>query len=53
MWTPAQQKYGDQLLAVAVAGSCLPMNFVRDSNIKNWVKYIAPQVPMFENLYLM
>ena len=46
-WTSEQQRHGDQLLAVAVAGSCLPMNFVRDSNIKNWVKYIAPQVPIF------
>lgn len=31
----------DQLLAVA--GSCLPMSFVRDNNIKRWVNYIAPK----------
>lgn len=33
----------DQLLAVA--GSCLPMSFVRDNSIKCWVNYIAPEVP--------
>ena len=40
------QKHGNQLLAVAVAvaGSCLPLNFIRDPNIQHWVNYIAPQV---------
>ena len=51
MWTPEKQQHGDKLLAAAVAGSCLPMNFVRDPNIKNWVNYIAPQVPIFEILF--
>ena len=48
VWTPEQQKHGNQLLAVAVAGSCLPMSFVRDKNIKRWVSNIAPQVPQLE-----
>ena len=39
----------DQLLAVA--GSCLPMSFVRDNNIKRWVNYIAPEVPLIEIIF--
>ena len=48
VWTLEQHKHGNQLLAVAVAGSCLPMSFVRDKNVKRWVSYIAPQVPQLE-----
>lgn len=48
IWTAEKQKHGNQLLAVAVAGSCLPMNFVRDPNIKRWVNYIAPEVPYLD-----
>ena len=47
IWNAEKQRHGNQLLAVAVAGSCLPMNFVRDPNIKRWVNYIAPEVPCF------
>ena len=44
VWNAEKQRHGNKLLAVAVAGSCLPMNFVRDPNIKRWVNYIAPEV---------
>ena len=46
------QKHGDKLLAVAVAGSCLPISIVKDSNVKNWVKFIAPQVIFCEFIVL-
>ena len=45
-WTAEQQNHGNKLLAVAVAGSCLPISFVRNHNIKKWINYIAPQVDL-------
>ena len=44
------QKPGSQLLAVAVAGSCLPISIVKDNNVKRWVKFIAPLASFFEIL---
>ena len=47
------QKHGSQLLAVAVAGSCLPISIVKDNNVKRWVKFIAPLASFFENSHFL